>query len=432
MNRLIRVGFCLVMSTAAARAQQPGPAFTPAPAAAVSPEQMNAAFGIPLWGGSGLWSEPIADVAERLKAREESLADGAASYRARADAILGIAPETIRLIGKDGKTDSVLVLFANKGDTLGLEPKPADYASPKEYRDALRGFQDRKQKLARTIAGQGAGIEKALATLLGPSATQRFGAGGKMTEWVKTWQWDGHVFLLSEQKDESLSLRIVPPAAAAARGRAERVSDGDLKAELKTRVLRRENGDVIVTGIPMIDQGRKGYCVPATWARYLRYMGIPADEYTLANAAQTRKGGGTSASQMLAAVAQLAKQNRRGIKTLTGKITLRRVSASIDDGLPIMWRMYSIGPFEGVGQPAGRMGAESPAAWKAALEPARRAAKQLKPAPDERHMCLIIGYNPLTEEIATSDSWGPEHAEKWYTVEEVQAVCQGEQFFIDW
>ena len=48
-----------------------------------------------------------ADVAERLKAREESLADGAASYRARADAILGIAPETIRLIGKDGKTDAI-------------------------------------------------------------------------------------------------------------------------------------------------------------------------------------------------------------------------------------------------------------------------------------------------------------------------------------
>ena len=37
-------------------------------------------------------------------------------------------------------------------------------------------------------------------------------------------------------------------------------------------IVARSN--VVVTDIPMVDQGPKGYCVPATWERYLRYLGI--------------------------------------------------------------------------------------------------------------------------------------------------------------
>jgi hypothetical protein len=40
-------------------------------------------------------------------------------------------------------------------------------------------------------------------------------------------------------------------------------------------------------------------------------------------------------------------------------------------------------------------------------------------------MCLIIGYNKATGEIAISDSWGPRFAERWITVEEATAVSQG-------
>jgi len=398
----------------------------------VSPEQMNAAFGAPLWVDDNLWAQTIEDVARRLKARAESDTEKESCYRIQADQILGVHPENMKLIGKDGKMDAVLIMFANKGDTLGMAPDQAQYTSPQELKEAVTKFQEQERQLAKTIRTQGDQIEQTLKDLLGNYTKQRFGEGKKTTEWVKTWHWTNHVFLLSEQKDASLSLRIVSPACAETRGKAERVTDTDLKAELKTRVVRRDNGDVVVTGIPMIDQGQKGYCVPTTWARYLRYMGIAADEYVLANAAQTKKGGGTSNVQMLAAVTQMVKQNRRTIKTLTGRITLNQVAKYIDDGLPVMWRMYSVGPFEGIGQSADRMGNESPETWKQSLKTARKSAKQLKPAPDKTHVCMIIGYNPGTDEIATSDSWGLRHAEKWYTLDEVQAVSLNEMFVIAW
>lgn len=398
----------------------------------VSPEQMNATFGVPLWVDDNLWAQTSEDVARRLQAREESNTGKESCYRVPADQILGVHPENMKIIGKDGKMDAVLIMFANKGDTVGMAPDQEKYTSPKEFKEAVIKFQERERQLAKIIRTQNDLIEQTLKGLLGNYSKQRFGQGDKTTEWVKTWHWTNHVFLLSEQKDASLSLRIVSPACAETRGKAERVTDTDLKAGLKTRVVRRGNGDVVVTGIPMIDQGQKGYCVPTTWARYLRYMGIPADEYMLANAAQTKKGGGTSNDQMLAAVTQMVKQNRRIIKTLTGRITLNQVAKYIDDGLPIMWSMYSVGPFEGVGQSADRMGNESPEAWKQSLQSARKAAKQLKPAPDKMHVCMIIGYNPRTDEIATSDSWGLRHAEKWYTLNEVQAVSQNEMFVIAW
>lgn len=97
-----------------------------------------------------------------------------------------------------------------------------------------------------------------------------------------------------------------------------------------------------------------------------------------------------------------------------------------------MWRMYSVGPFKGPGHSPGRMDAQSPEEWKKALKSERQAAKKLQPDPGSRHMCMIIGYNARTGEIATSDSWGLEHAEKWYTLEEVQAVSAGELYVITW
>ena len=41
------------------------------------------------------------------------------------------------------------------------------------------------------------------------------------------------------------------------------------------------------------------------------------------------------------------------------------------------------------------------------------------------HVCMIIGHNKQTGEIAVSDSWGPEYAERWVTPEEARAVSQG-------
>ena len=102
--------------------------------------------------------------------------------------------------------------------------------------------------------------------------------------------------MLSLQEGKYAALRIMPIARADRSGRVGKITEGDLKKRMASCVERRDNGDVIIRNIPMVDQGPKGYCSPATWERYLRYMEIPADMYLLALAARTRTGGGPNGS----------------------------------------------------------------------------------------------------------------------------------------
>ena len=56
---------------------------------------------------------------------------------------------------------------------------------------------------------------------------------------------------------------------------------------LKESVTRSEQGHVYVANIPMIDQGKKGYCAAATLARVLQYYGYAVDQHALAELAET-------------------------------------------------------------------------------------------------------------------------------------------------
>jgi len=72
------------------------------------------------------------------------------------------------------------------------------------------------------------------------------------------------------------------------------------------------------------------------------------------------------------------------------------------------------------------------AAWKDSLKSARRDARKLARATDGGHVCLVTGFNKETGEIAFSDSWGPEYAERWLTQEEAAAISQGTMVAVSW
>jgi len=198
-------------------------------------------------------------------------------------------------------------------------------------------------------------------------------------------------------------------------------------------VDRRPNGDVIITDIPMVDQGPKGYCVPATWERVLRYTGIPADMYILAMAGNTNVGGGTSTAAIMGGARQLVQRYGRRINSERGKLSINSISRSIDKGIPLMWSMFSTDEFNNIAnsRTKQRASVEDWDEWDSeTLAPARRNARNMKKPRDSGHVCMIIGYNAKTGEIAVSDSWGPGYAERWVLVEEAEAVSQGETMFI--
>jgi hypothetical protein len=375
---------------------------------------LNAAFGITVWADDNLWDDSDAQVAARLQWPRESRTNTDSSYRLYAGPavrVLGARPFSLALYGRNEMASQISMVFANKGDSNTRDP-----------------FTNRPNlDYKKDIAADANEIHNALAKVLGPPRADQFGQGVRTRERVERWDWKGHAILLAAPRGEYVAVRIVPTAVADGEASA-RVTGEELRAKLKERVERRPNGDVVLTDIPMVNQGPKGYCVPATWERALRYVGIPADMYVLALAGQTDAGGGTSVDAMSAGAKEVVARNGRRLVPTGGRITTRSVARFIDEGLPILWGMFAVEDVEKAItiRTAQRAQTTDWAAYAKALEPVRRDARRIRPSRDDGHMCMIIGYNAKTDEIAISDSWGPQFAERWITTDEANAISQNE------
>ena len=208
--------------------------------------------------------------------------------------------------------------------------------------------------------------------------------------------------------------------------------------DLRARVFHAPGGDVLIRGVPMVDQGPKGYCAAAVAERLLRYYGKEVDEHEIAQMANTTAGGGTSPQAMIKALRRISdelkldvtvhqdfdvyqfekliKDYNRSAKTshaspiqlsLAGPIELPQIYGEmdtdilrearrqqdadmtafkttvvkyVDNGVPLAWsvmcgKVPETPPVHGIGG----------------------------------HMRIIIGYNSRTGEILYSDSWGPGH-----------------------
>ena len=392
-------------------------------AADVTVEQVNKALGLELFADASLWDDDAKAVADRLAWPQESETTNDASYRLYPKddyRVLGSRPYSCSFLAEQGKPSALSLMFANKGDSVSIESKAAkDKAKAKERDSQIKDYK-------KAIALDSKDLGEKLTALFGKPVSDRMGQGRATSEVVRRWDWNGHAFLLAAPKDEYVALRILSVKSADEGGRS-RVTDAELFARAKTRVDRRPNGDVILKDIPMVNQGPKGYCVPATWERVMRYMGVPADMYVLAMAGQSGAGGGTSIQGIANGANDAVRSGGRKIETTSVKIDPASVSKYIDRGLPVMWVMYSTKAYNDLAneRTKEREGMSDAAAWKKTLAESRKGQKPLQPNRNEGHMCMIIGYNKETGEIAVSDSWGPAFEERWVHGAEATQISQG-------
>ena len=387
---------------------------------------VNAVIGAPLFADGNLWDDNVEAVADRLGWPVESSTSTDSSYRdypGESDRFLGARPRSKALYGEGGKVSGVSIVFANKGDAVMGAKDVNDAAQRRERKGQIRDYK-------RDIQEERKVLREALTRLFGEPAADRFGQGRGGGEPLQRWDWQGHAFLLASPRDEYVSLRIIPVDAADSGGRS-RVPDAEMRRRLSARVERRANGDVVLTDLPMVSQGPKGYCVPATWERVMRYMGVPADMYVLAMEGDTGAGGGTLMDRLAsgAKAAVIGAGRRCGSPAV--RLKASDVAAFIDRGLPVMWTMFSTDDYNEAAdsRAEARRAMADPKAWGDSLKGARAAARKFREDKLSGHACLIIGYNKATRELCVSDSWGPRFKERWVTEEEAQAVS-GNGFYV--
>ena len=392
-------------------------------AAEVTVEQVNKALGLELFADASLWDDDAKAVADRLAWPQESETTNDASYRLYPKddyRVLGSRPYSCSFLAEQAKPSSLSLMFANKGDSVSIESKAAkDKAKAKERDSQIKDYK-------KAIAEDSKDLGEKLTALFGKPVADRMGQGRATSEVVRRWDWNGHAFVLAAPKDEYVALRILSVKSADDGGKT-RMTDIDLIALAKTRVERRPNGDVILKDIPMVNQGPKGYCVPATWERVMRYMGVPADMYVLAMAGQSGAGGGTSIQGIANGANAAVRSGGRKLESVSLKIDIASVSKYIDRGLPVMWTMSSTKAYNEIANVRSKQRADmtDAAAWKKTLAESRKGQKPLQLSRTEGHMCMIVGYNKETGEIAVSDSWGPEFEERWIHATEANQVSFG-------
>ena len=377
-------------------------------------QKMNELFGIKIWNDSSLWDDPTAEVSKRLNMKKESKTDFMENHRAYPSGekyILDEPAYATALYGGIKNTESLSIFFLNKGDM--------------PIQDWRKITQKETKEMARQVKESGVRVYNTLIPVLGEPDLDSLGSG-YLREKVWRWDWNDHAIMLSVQGDNYAALRISPISWADHGGRVEKTSDDKFRERIASCVEHRNNGDVIIRNIPMVDQGPKGYCFPATMERYLRYLEIPADMYLLAiNAYSNGRGGNSVFNRMIDSTQKLIAQNGRKIRKISPTLSPAGIAEYIDEGLPILWWFKSTPAFQFAANActAKRNGETS----KTRANSGQAGSEKIF-----GHICLIIGYNKQTNEIAVSDSWGASYAERWVPADKAQEVCLENMIIIRW
>lgn len=392
--------------------------------------KLNEAAGHPLTNGTPFTERKAEEIAQALQLRPESQSKYGRSWRlyaafAKGYQLFGTMPYSVALYSDEvGTATSLSIVYANKGDFGSTAGLAEDHF--KGGTTATAGT------LAEAMKRDEETVSKALTAVLGAGKVERYGEG-KTRRKITRWDWNGHAFLLSNEDGEYVSLAIVSSGTADGGGRSSVTRDADVKMRLLASIVRSDNGDVYLSEIPMVDQGPKGYCVPATFERAMRTMGLEADMYLLAMVGQSQAGGGTSPELLLDNVKHQVLSKGRRIKEETLKsLRIRDIKRYIDEGIPIMWLLCSMPEYNAVAD-KNTAGRDKITDWKAHTTAIATANVDLvkSPKPDDKHhICMIIGYNEATQELAVSDSWGARFERRWVPLAVADWASSGRIFMI--
>lgn len=343
---------------------------------------------------------------------------------------------------KDGQAASLVLLYYSRGNSGDVNKRV--------FEEKLKAISDdltaitKVQPVAR---GRAVG-----------SAVRTEGLVWNTPETQYTLEWSGGKDLSTGMfRAEFIRLTILPAvkeqrAIGAATPSSYANRDAVKRFVGKDKIERLPDGTVRLTGIPMVDQGEKGYCVVATTERVMRYYGAEVNQDELAQIANSDAQEGTSVSAMINSLRKLTSRLGVKIKTIyswdvteildiikdynreakkakvdelrTGNMIdvqellskvdpkvyrdarlkkttdfgkfQREIVRSIDEGIPLLWSVnLGLVPEKNIPQYAGG------------------------------HMRLIIGYDPKKNEILYSDSWGYGHEEKRMSFEDAWTITSG-------
>lgn len=261
---------------------------------------------------------------------------------------------------------------------------------------------------------------------------------------LSRWRWDGTETLAQLESSagrdaerffaaDFIRLRLVPKGATQLDQVLGNTSKLAPTVSLVSRIKKSPDGDVYVEGVPMVDQGEKGYCAVASAERVMRYYGIQVDQHELAKAAETSQYG-TSPADFEDALHKLQGRFKIRVKDLISfdqRDYVRMIENYNREAKKVggrQWQENMIyfefnpdimrearcrsGAYEKFrAMITGATSRGMPLLWALTLGRYPETGHE-NPQGGGGHMRTIIGYNDKTDEIIFTDSWGAGHEMK--------------------
>ena len=344
-------------------------------------QDVNRVLGLNVFADDG-WQGEANDLMRRLNAPYETTeVQGSTVYSSYAGLFCAGAQvyQTKVRAGENG-VEEIEFVFANKGDSVTKGDK---------QKAQVRKFQQKLQEDAKTA-------RKKLTDAFGKPK-----AHGDDSEWSLK---EAKIVLTVSRK-EFMKLTIASPQTGTKQSQVterRKVRSTIKEKKFTENVSKNDFGDVFIENIPMVNQGGKGYCGPATVERCLLYYGIEGyDMHELAELFETNKGGGTRMSQIIGDTGKIVR--KYGVELSREKCRLKGIRQAIDNGYPIFRLLFTDDNVEGrMNLVTRERQGQKLAQWKKTLSK----LPALKKAKLSNHFNLVVGYNEKTEEVGISDSWG--------------------------
>ncbi len=196
------------------------------------------------------------------------------------------------------------------------------------------------------------------------------------------------------------------------------------RAWAEANVRRESNGDVLISGVPLVPQGRDAYCGIHSYAMISRYFGLRLDASSLAARAGFRQGiGGDRILEVYQAAAKEA-----GVRmSRAGKFDFERAVKGLDEGYPVLvWRRFDSARDRLHTQFARRY-ASNPSLTLPVVDGQERATWPGGAHPS--HSSVITGYNRKRGEVIFTEPWGEHTRDRRMRIEEMESSSYGVFYF---
>ncbi len=330
--------------------------------------------------------------------------------------VFGHRPAAVFANRHGSELRSISVLYLDAGRFYN--PRPGEEVPRDELRARQREFKNRYAELEKDL-----GKTLAKRSRNSPRHTN-VGRTAFLRSSYRDFPLGDLLLRLSAIEGHSVSLTILRAADASTHyldGDVASLGKRERRERLQANVERRDNGDTLIAGIPMFQQGQRPYCAVSTLGMATHYLGLRMGTDALAAGARFRSTGSAKGAKLLDLYRAAAEESDAVVQR-GGKFDLRRAKTYLEKGFPIVvWRRYSeerdrLHRAAARGEPLPTIGDDDRSTWPTSKE-----------APG--HASVVTGFNADTGEVIFSESWGEHARDKRMRAEELEATSYAVFYF---